>query len=276
MCSTLVHPHGTDHNFPCSPNVVLPVFLRCPICLNYLNSIYLIQCLTQCTSPSHSTYSNPPFLVSSLICSNSNNPLTSLLLLLLLLYYYYCCCWCHHRQSSLLSSRQSSLLRRCILQRRGKVPQTRTSGYNRSRFIYRADVFPLTQPTVPKYTLQWLAVADAFWITYCIYVTRPWLLIFMHGNVAKQSMCSHEALTHGSCGGKEVRMIAALLEVHHDIEQRHLGRAAARVQRLKVTRQYVLVVLPATSNITTVITCSTPMAHNNRSHYINSSHSQPR
>jgi len=101
MCSTPVHPHGTDHNFPCSPNVVLPVFLRCPVCLNHLNSIYLIQCLTQCTSPSHSTYSNAPFLV---ICSNSNNPLTSLLLLLLLvllLYYYCCCCCCHHRRSSL-------------------------------------------------------------------------------------------------------------------------------------------------------------------------------
>ena len=41
-------------------------------------------------------------------------------------------------------------------------------------------------------------------------------------------------------------MIAAFLEIHHDVEQRHLRRTAACVQRFKVPRQYVLVVLPAT------------------------------
>ena len=55
-----------------------------------------------------------------------------------------------------------------------------------------------------------------------------------------------QGVTHGGGGGKEVRMIAAFLEIHHDVEQRHLRRTAACVQRFKVPRQYVLVVLPAT------------------------------
>ena len=39
-------------------------------------------------------------------------------------------------------------------------------------------------------------------------------------------------------------MIAALLEVHHHVEEGHLVPAPAGVQRLKVTRQDELVVFP--------------------------------
>ncbi len=49
--------------------------------------------------------------------------------------------------------------------------------------------------------------------------------------------------THVCCGGEEVGVVAALLEIHHDVEQRHVVRAL-RVQRLEVARQDVLVVLP--------------------------------
>lgn len=42
---------------------------------------------------------------------------------------------------------------------------------------------------------------------------------------------------------KQVRMVAALLQIHHDVEQRHGLPAALRVQRLVVARQNVLVVL---------------------------------
>ena len=62
------------------------------------------------------------------------------------------------------------------------------------------------------------------------------------GAVKRACVC----VTHGGGGGKEVRMIAAFLEIHHDVEQRHLRRTAACVQRFEVPRQYVLVVLPAT------------------------------
>src|SRR6218665_3654453 len=51
-------------------------------------------------------------------------------------------------------------------------------------------------------------------------------------------------LTYRSCCWEKVRMVAALLQVHHDVEQRHLRRTATSIQRLKVTRQDVLVVLP--------------------------------
>ena len=48
--------------------------------------------------------------------------------------------------------------------------------------------------------------------------------------------------TDPRCGGEEVRVVAALLEIHHDVEQRHL--VALRVERLEVARQNVLVILP--------------------------------
>lgn len=39
-------------------------------------------------------------------------------------------------------------------------------------------------------------------------------------------------------------MVAALLQVHHDVEQGHLVSPALGVERLKVPRQDELVVLP--------------------------------
>ena len=41
-------------------------------------------------------------------------------------------------------------------------------------------------------------------------------------------------------------MVAALLQVHHDVEQRHLVPTPLGVQRLKVPREDELVVLPVT------------------------------
>ena len=37
-------------------------------------------------------------------------------------------------------------------------------------------------------------------------------------------------------------MVAAFLQIHHDVEQRHL--VALRVERLEVARQNILVILP--------------------------------
>jgi len=48
---------------------------------------------------------------------------------------------------------------------------------------------------------------------------------------------------HGG-GGEEVGVVAALLEVHHYVEEGDLVPPAAGVQRLKVTRQDELVVFP--------------------------------
>jgi len=39
-------------------------------------------------------------------------------------------------------------------------------------------------------------------------------------------------------------MIAALFEIHHDVQQWHLRWTATRVQRFKVSRQNVLIILP--------------------------------
>lgn len=47
----------------------------------------------------------------------------------------------------------------------------------------------------------------------------------------------------GSCR-KEVGVIAALFQVHHHIEQRHLVAPSTCVQGLKVTRQNELVIFP--------------------------------
>lgn len=55
-------------------------------------------------------------------------------------------------------------------------------------------------------------------------------------------MCSH----HGS-DGKEVGMVAALLKVHHDVEQRDLISSTLGVQSLKVLGQNQLVVFPVLS-----------------------------
>uniref|UniRef100_A0A2M4D870 Putative secreted protein n=1 Tax=Anopheles darlingi TaxID=43151 RepID=A0A2M4D870_ANODA len=46
------------------------------------------------------------------------------------------------------------------------------------------------------------------------------------------------------CGGrKQVWMVAALFQIHHDVNERTGTATALRIQRLVVTRQYVLVVL---------------------------------
>lgn len=44
---------------------------------------------------------------------------------------------------------------------------------------------------------------------------------------------------------EEVGVVAAFLQVHHDVEQRHLVPAPLGVQRLEVAREDELVVLPA-------------------------------
>lgn len=53
---------------------------------------------------------------------------------------------------------------------------------------------------------------------------------------------------HGS-HGEEVGVVATLLQVHHDVEQRHLVPAPLGVERLKVPREDELVVLPATGEV---------------------------
>lgn len=55
--------------------------------------------------------------------------------------------------------------------------------------------------------------------------------------------CSH----HGS-DGKEVGVVAALLKVHHDVEQGDLISSALRIQSLKVLGQNQLVVFPVGKN----------------------------
>lgn len=52
--------------------------------------------------------------------------------------------------------------------------------------------------------------------------------------------------THHGSHGEEVRVVAALLQIHHDVEQRHLVATPLGVECLEVPRQDELVVLPAT------------------------------
>lgn len=63
-------------------------------------------------------------------------------------------------------------------------------------------------------------------------------------------VCSH----HGS-NGKEVGMVAALLKVHHDVEQGDLISSALRIQSLKVLGQNQLVVFPVSKNNNNKIKC---------------------
>lgn len=44
---------------------------------------------------------------------------------------------------------------------------------------------------------------------------------------------------------EQVGMVAALLQVHHDVEQGHLVASTFGVQSLKVPGQYELVIFPA-------------------------------
>ena len=50
---------------------------------------------------------------------------------------------------------------------------------------------------------------------------------------------------HHSSHGEQVGMVAALLQVHHDVEQGHLVPSAFGVQSLEVSRQNELVIFPA-------------------------------
>lgn len=50
--------------------------------------------------------------------------------------------------------------------------------------------------------------------------------------------------SHHSSYGEEVGVVAALLQVHHDVEQGHLVATAFGVEGLEVPRQDELVVLP--------------------------------
>lgn len=50
-------------------------------------------------------------------------------------------------------------------------------------------------------------------------------------------------------------MVAALLEVHHDVEQGDLVSSALRVQRLKVLGQNQLVVFPVFKTIASYCMC---------------------
>lgn len=64
-----------------------------------------------------------------------------------------------------------------------------------------------------------------------------------HGSHREAAMMARE--TYHSSHREEVGVVAALLQVHHDIEQRYLVPAPLGVQRLKVPREDELVVLPA-------------------------------
>lgn len=59
------------------------------------------------------------------------------------------------------------------------------------------------------------------------------------------SFCSAGAASHNGGGGEEVGVVAALLQVHDDVEQRHLVSSSFGVEGLEVFRQDELVVLPA-------------------------------
>lgn len=65
--------------------------------------------------------------------------------------------------------------------------------------------------------------------------------------------------THHSSHGEEVRVVAALLQVHHDVEQRHLVAAPLGVESLEVPREDELVVLPTAG-------CGTKLAGGPRCH----------
>lgn len=54
--------------------------------------------------------------------------------------------------------------------------------------------------------------------------------------------------------GEEVGVIAALLQVHHHVEQRGLIATAPRVQCFKVACQHILVVLPGSQEIQILVT----------------------
>ena len=43
--------------------------------------------------------------------------------------------------------------------------------------------------------------------------------------------------------GEEVGVIAAFFQIHHDVQQRYLDSAAARIERLEIPGQNVFVVL---------------------------------
>ena len=55
---------------------------------------------------------------------------------------------------------------------------------------------------------------------------------------------THTHTPHHSGHGEQVRVVAALLEVHHDVEQGHLVAPTLGVQGLKVPCEDELVVLP--------------------------------
>ena len=57
-------------------------------------------------------------------------------------------------------------------------------------------------------------------------------------------MHTHTHTPHHSSHREQVGVVAALLEVHHDVEQRHLVPPSLGVEGLKVPRQDELVVLP--------------------------------
>lgn len=59
-----------------------------------------------------------------------------------------------------------------------------------------------------------------------------------------EAMMSAARLYHSS-HREQVGVVAALLQVHHDVEQRHLVPPSFGVQSLKVSRQNKLVIFPA-------------------------------
>ena len=77
---------------------------------------------------------------------------------------------------------------------------------------------------------------------------RPFILGLNELKVSnKNRMVTLGDHTHIWCRWEEIRMITALLKVHHDIQQRHLI-VATSVQCLIVTRQDEFVVLPVKWN----------------------------
>lgn len=51
-----------------------------------------------------------------------------------------------------------------------------------------------------------------------------------------------DLLSYHSSHGEQVGVVAALLQVHHNVEQGHLVPSTLGVQSLKISRQYKLVI----------------------------------
>lgn len=146
-----------------------------------------------------------------------------------------------------------------------------------SAFSEAASVFLRTSPVGCRRTSRWVTrelpaearikprrqlenYVDTWWV---------WLVVWSH-RTTKATICGmqvwfhlptlhsfHAAIitrfyhfssncrAHHSSHGEQVGMVAALLQVHHNVEQGHLVPSTFGVQSLKVSRQNELVIFPA-------------------------------